>query len=169
MRVVITDVSALFDIYELKILPEFFALEFDYCITDVVYDEIVNQAQVKEFEIFERANKLKVIEFTEEETNEILNFSWKFSNRSLKDKSILWKAIKMQSIILTCDSTIKKEAEYRNLEVHGSIWVVLELEKKNIVSTKKAIELLEKLKLVGHRLPLEKINTIIKRLKTNAD
>ena len=87
----------------------------------------------------------------------------------MKDKSILWKAMQLQSMVLTCDSTIKKEAEYRDLEVHDSIWVVVELERNKIVSTKSAIELLEQLKIVGDRLPIDKINKIVKRLKTKID
>lgn len=67
MKVVITDASALFDIYELRILPEFFALNFEFYITDVVYDEIVNADQIKEFELFVRTQKLRIIQFTEEE------------------------------------------------------------------------------------------------------
>jgi predicted nucleic acid-binding protein len=169
MKVVITDVSALFDIYALKILPEFFALKYEFCITDAVFYEITKKDQLIEFEIFERTQKLKVIKFTEEEETEIGLFNWKYTNRSMKDKSILWKAMQLQSMVLTCDNTIKKEAEYRNLEVHGSIWVVVELEKNKIVSTKSAIELLEQLKIVGDRLPIEKINKIIKRLKLKMD
>ncbi len=45
----------------------------------------------------------------------------------------------------------------------------MELEKNKIVSTKSAIELLERLKAVGDRLPIDKINKIIKRLKLKMD
>jgi uncharacterized protein YeeX (DUF496 family) len=51
--------------------------------------------------------------------------------------------------------------------VHGSIWVLTELEKKKIIGTQKTIELLENLKIVNTRLPFDEIDKIIKRLKMN--
>ena len=48
MKLVITDVSVLFDLFHIKILSEFFALDFEIYITIFVYNEIVNQEQIKE-------------------------------------------------------------------------------------------------------------------------
>lgn len=169
MKVVITDISALFDILKIGVLPEFFALEYEFCITDTVYNEISKIEDIQEFEIFVRMEKLKIIEISENDLAEIISFQWKFRNRSLNDKSNLWKALRLKAVVLTCDKRIKDEAEHWKLKVHGSIWVIQELEGKNLINTKKAIELLEQLKIVGDRLPIEKINKIIKRLKLKMD
>lgn len=169
MRVVITDVSALFDIYSLGILPEFFGLEFEFCITDFVYNEITKIDQISEFEVFVRSKKLKVVTLDVKESDAIQTHNWKFSNRSINDKSVIWKGIQLRAIVLTCDGQIKKEAEFHGLEVHGSIWVVQQLEQTKQITTSKAIRLLEQLKEIGVRLPLDTINKIIKRYKTQMD
>ncbi len=52
MRLVITDVSVLFDIYHIRALPEFFALDFEICTTDFVRNEILQT-------LLSRSNKAK--------------------------------------------------------------------------------------------------------------
>ena len=49
MKVVITDVSVFFDLYQLQVLPEFFALDLEIHTTNFVYNEIVNSEQKHEF------------------------------------------------------------------------------------------------------------------------
>jgi len=53
MRIVISDVSVFFDMYYLKVLPEFFALDMEIHTTDFVYNEIINSEQKNEFDLFE--------------------------------------------------------------------------------------------------------------------
>jgi hypothetical protein len=62
MKLVITDVSVLFDLFHIKVLSEFFALDIEIFITLFVYDEIVNQEQIKEFERFRQTGKLIVLD-----------------------------------------------------------------------------------------------------------
>lgn len=165
MNLVITDVSVLFDLYSLEALPEFFTLDMEISTTIFVYNEILQSEQKVVFEIFENSKKLRVWSFSSAEEIELREFNLKYSNRSFNDKSIIWKALKSKSILLTCDAKIKKEAKHHKIEVHGSIWVITELEKQNIVSVSKAIALLEQLKIVNTRLPYDEIDRIIKLLK----
>jgi predicted nucleic acid-binding protein len=78
---------------------------------------------------------------------------------------MLWKSIQLNSTLLTCDRKLKLEAKEHGLEVHGSIWVIEKLEEENILDKSKAIILLEKLKTVNDRLPMEEIDRVIKKLK----
>ena len=80
---------------------------------------------------------------------------------------MLFKAMQLKCPLLTCDEKLKKEAIDNGIEVHGSIWVVTELESQKIIDTNKAIELLETLKMVNSRLPMQEIDRIIKNLKVN--
>lgn len=167
MKLIITDVSVLFDLFHIKVLPEFFALDVEICTTIFVYNEIVHQQQIEEFETFKRTQKLTVLDLLPEEEEQVINFKLKRNLKSIPDKTMLWKAIQLKCPLLTCDDKLRKEAIDNGIEVHGSIWVLTELEKQNIIGKQKTIELLEQLKTVNSRLPLDEMDKIIKRLKMN--
>lgn len=165
MKLIITDVSVLFDLYQLEILPEFFALKAEISTTSFVYNEIVIANQVVEFEVYKRSQKLNVIMLTDEEQDAVNQFSTKRNLKSLPDKTMLWKSIQLNCALLTCDRKLKLEAIEHGVEVHGSIWVIEKLVEENILDKPKAIALLGELKTVNDRLPMEEIDKVIKRLK----
>ena len=165
MKVVITDVSVFFDLYQLQVLPEFFALDLEIHTTNFVYNEIVNSEQKNEFAVFERSKKLHIIKITPEEELEIHSMPLARSNRSFPDKTVLWKAKHLKCTLLTCDNKLKIEAVGHGLEVHGSIWVLTELVEHKIISKPKGIELLELMKTVNTRLPVDEIDKLIKHFK----
>ncbi len=165
MRLIITDVSVLFDLFHLRVIPEFFALDMEICTTLFVYNEIVLLEQIQEFETFKRTQKLTVLDLLPEEEALIVNFKLKRHLKSMPDKTMLWKALQLNCPLLTCDDKLRKEAIDHGIEVHGSIWVLEELCRQNIISVLKVIALLEKLKTINTRLPLGEIDKIIKRMK----
>ena len=75
MKIYITDVSVLFDLYSLGILPEFFALDAEIHLTAFVYNEVTRKEQILEFENFKRAKKLHIITLSEEDEEAINNMS----------------------------------------------------------------------------------------------
>jgi predicted nucleic acid-binding protein len=165
MKLIITDVSVLFDLYQLEILPEFFALKAEISTTSFVYNEIVMTNQVVEFEVYKRSQKLNVIMLTDDEQEAVNQFATKRNLKSLPDKTMLWKSIQLRCALLTCDRKLKLEAKEHGIEVHGSIWVIEKLMEENILDRMKAIALLIKLKSINDRLPMEEIDKVIKKLK----
>ena len=153
MKVVITDVSVFFDLYHLKVLPEFFALDLEVHTTDFVYNEIINSEQKSEFAVFVRSKKLHIIKITPIEEDEIRAMELSRSNKSFPDRTVLWKAKQFNCALLTCDSKLRKEAEGLGLEVRGSIWVINQLIDAGIISSMQGIELFKQMKLVNPRLP----------------
>jgi predicted nucleic acid-binding protein len=165
MRLIITDVSVLFDLYHLKVIPEFFALDMEICTTLFVYNEIVQLEQIEAFEMFKRTQKLTVLDVLPDEEVHILNFKLKRNLKSMPDKTMLWKALQLKCPLLTCDDKLRKEARDHGIEVHGSIWVLEELLRQNIISASKVMVLFELLKTINTRLPFGEIDKIIKRIK----
>ena len=165
MKIVITDTNILFDVIKIGALPEFFSLDYEICTTVFVMHEILPSAQKELAETFIRAKKLIVYDFTEEEIEEVQNF---YSERSLKrftDKSVIWKSLQLNCPMLTGDQKMKEVAEKMNIEVHGSIWIIDELVAKALISSDKAVELLEQLLLTNSRLPKDEIEKRINKLK----
>jgi predicted nucleic acid-binding protein len=158
MKVAITDVSVLFDLFNVGVLPEFFGLDIEIYTTDFIYNEILQSDEKSEFELFVRSGQLKIIVVDDAEQETISNMNLTFSIRSLADKTALFKAMQMQCILLTCDDKIKKEAIKQNLEVHGSIWIIDQLFENEIIDTKRAIEVIESLIKSNSWLPLDELD-----------
>ena len=103
MKLIITDVSVLFDLFHLQILPEFFALDRVIYTTNFVYNEIIRSEQKEVFEVLHRSGKFNIISITEEEESEIRSFPFHYSLKSFPDQTMLWKSYKLNGTLLTCD------------------------------------------------------------------
>ena len=165
MKVVVTDVSVFFDLFEIQVLPEFFALDWEIHTTDFVYNEILQADQKEVFEVFERSKRLRILKFSSEEEAEVLNFKTKLSIRSIADKTILWKALQLEATLLTSDRKLRKEAEGHAIEVRGSIWVIEQLVENGIINSTRGINLLKNLKMTNNRLPIDLIDKLIRLWK----
>lgn len=158
MKVAITDVSVLFDLFNVGVLPEFFGLDIEVYTTDFIYNEILQSDQKHEFEIFVRSGKLKILDVDETEQEIISTMELTYTNRSIADKTALFKAVQMRCMLLTCDDKLKKEANKHELEVHGSIWVIDQLAEKEIIDKQRVVKVIEALKITNAWLPVEELD-----------
>ncbi len=165
MKVAITDASVFFDLFNIEVLPEFFALDLEIYTTDFIYDEILRSEERELFKAYVRSDQLKVIVTDEAEHELILNMELVYSNNSFADRTAIYKAKQMKCTLLTCDEKLRKEAVKQNLEVYGSIWVIDEMIEKKGLNTGRAIKVLESLKITNAWLPIDEINERIRNLK----
>jgi predicted nucleic acid-binding protein len=154
-----------FDLYNVQVLPEFFALDLEIHTSDFVYNEILQAEQKQVFEVFERSKKLKIISFSIEEEKQVRDFKTTLSIRSIADKTILWKALQLKAILLTCDNKLRKEAENLSIEVHGSVWGIQQLVDQSIIGKAVGAKHLENLKITNNRLPVTEIDKLITKWK----
>jgi hypothetical protein len=165
MKVAITDVSVLFDLFNVGVLPEFFGLDIEIYTTDFIFNEILQSDEKNEFELFVGYGQLKIIAVEEDEQEIISNMVLTYSNRSIADKTALYKALQMNCIILTCDDKLKKEAIKQKLEVHGSIWIIDQLVENDKINTIRAIEVIESLKAKNAWLPVDELDRRLNKYK----
>lgn len=165
MKLLITDTNVFFDLISIGALPEFFSLDIDICTTELVINEIKPSEQRDQIDMFIRANELTVYGFTGDEIDAIMNYETTRTFKGITDKSVLWKADQIKCPLLTGDKKLRKEAEERGVEVHGSIWVIMTLVEKGLIEKSRGIDFLEKLKLVNTSLPFDKIDELIEEYK----
>jgi predicted nucleic acid-binding protein len=165
MRLIITDTNVLFDVIKIGALPEFFSLDLDICTTVFVIEEIKPSPQRELVEMFIRAKKLTVFEFSGEEIEDVTNFNSGLDLKRFTDKSVIWKSLQLKCPLLTGDKKMREVAEKLGIEVHGSIWVIDELISSYLISTNKAITLLEQLLVTNSWLPKDEIDKRINKLK----
>ena len=165
MTLIITDTNIFFDIISIGALPEFFSLDYEIHTIVFVIQEIKKSDQKEAIEVFMRAKELKVIEFDSDDISEVIHFKTGKNFKGITDKSVLWKSIQLECLLLTGDKKLRAEAEDHGVEVHGTIWVIESLIEKELINKAKGIKLLELLKQVNSSLPFDEIEKLIKRYK----
>ena len=156
MKIIVNDANILIDLVELKILPYFFQLDFEFHTTVIILDELFEE-QKEELIPFIQTEKLVVDDVTEEDFIEILMIRAKKPALSEQDCSAFYQARKESALLLTSDNTLRKYAKTNNLEVHGHLWVFDNLVEKSIFTGKIAAQKLDELcRIVNPKLGLPK-------------
>jgi hypothetical protein len=164
VRIIVNDANILIDLVDLKILPCFFQLEFEFHTTDIILEELFEEQKEALFPYIGSGN-LIVDDITEEDLIEILMIRATKPNLSEQDCSAFYQAQKHTAALITSDNTLRKFAQSNNIEVHGHLWVFDNLVNNEILTGITAIKKLEELcNVVNPKLGLPK-NECQKRIK----
>ncbi len=164
MKIIVNDANILIDLVDLKILPYFFQLEFEFHTTAIILDELFEMQKEALFPYIETGS-LIVDDISDEDLIEIFLIRATKPNLSEQDCSAFYQAQKDKAALITSDNTLRKFAQANNLEVHGHLWVFDNLVNNEILTGITAIKKLEELcNVVNPKLGLPK-NECQKRIK----
>jgi len=164
MKIIVNDANILIDLVDLRILPYFFQLEFEFHTTAIILDELFDEQKEALFPYID-TGKLIVNDITDEDLINILMIRAKKPNLSEQDCSAFYQAQKDNAALITSDNTLRKFAKANDLEVHGHLWVFDKLVDKSILTGKTAVDKLNELcNVVNPKLGLPK-NECQKRIK----
>lgn len=164
MRIIVNDANILIDLVDLKILPWFFQLEFEFHTTAIILDELFEEQKEALFPYIETGS-LIVDDITDDDLIEILMIRATKPNLSEQDCSAFYQAQKHTAALIPSDNTLRKFAQTNNIEVHGHLWVFDNLVNNEILTGITAIKKLEELcNVVNPKLGLPK-NECQKRIK----
>lgn len=164
MKIIVNDANILIDLVDLKILPYFFQLEFEFHTTAIILDELFKEQKEALFPYIETGS-LIVDDISEVDLIEILMIRATKPNLSEQDCSAFYQAQKDKAALITSDNTLRKFAQANNLEVHGHLWVFDNLVNNEILTGITAIKKLEELcNVINPKLGLPK-NECQKRIK----
>jgi predicted nucleic acid-binding protein len=122
MIIVVNDANILIDLVKLQILSPFFDLDFQFCTTDLVLEEL-HDHQKTELEPYIDSGQLQVQEISEEQLIEIIKIRMERPSLSEQDCSAFYQAQHLKATLITSDNTLRKFAKIKNLDVHGHLWV----------------------------------------------
>ena len=164
MKIIVNDANILIDLVDLKILPYFFQLEFEFHTTAIILDELFEEQKEALFPYIETGS-LIVDDITDEDLIEIVMIRASKPSLSEQDCSAFFQAQKFTAALITSDNTLRKFAQNNNIEVHGHLWVFDNLVNNRILTGKTACKKLEELcNEVNPKLGLPK-NECQKRIK----
>ena len=159
-KIVVNDTNVFIDLYEVGLLEEFFSLPWEVHTTDFVMLELQREGQHETVAKY-KADKRLVVPVLEakamSEIGVLYQQNMNRTNLSLTDCSVWYYAKVNNCILLTGDRKLRTVSAYDGVEVHGVIYVFDTLVEFNIISYQVAVEKLQQLYNLNHRLPKEEI------------
>jgi predicted nucleic acid-binding protein len=159
MKLVVNDASILFDLIDVNLVTSLFKLNYSFCTTDFILNEITDVFQKSAIQKFIDDESLAILSFTD--IGKIYHELNNHKGLSSQDCSVLITARENDAILLTGDSHLRKIAESDGIEVHGILWVFDELFDNHIITAKNAHSKLSHLMKINTFLPQDEC---IKRL-----
>jgi len=165
MKLVVTDTNVLIDIIDCQLVQAFFDLPLEIHTTEFILDELT-EGQRAALIPFVATDHLKVKKFDELEMRAIMEFpvTRKGVQRRIADRSALYLAVCWGAVLLGGDNDLRKEAEERKVEVHGSIWLFEVLFHHGITTAEQTKNNLERLMDVNPRIPVGLVRQTIQNI-----
>jgi len=165
MRIAISDANVAIDLFKIGVLKTFLSASiFDVHITDLVLDELNNPGIREQI----KSALVTIHSFSAKELFEITRLV-EDCRISIQDGSCIYYATHInKAIILSGDKRLKKQAKkLYDLEVRGTIYVIEELLKHNVITIDECLNYLTKLKETNSRMPTAEIDKRIDELLKN--
>ncbi|MFM2250109.1 MAG: hypothetical protein RLZZ358_1036 [Bacteroidota bacterium] len=80
---------------------------------------------------------------------------------SFEDCSVWYHARLSGGVLVTGDGLLRKKARVEGIEVRGIIFLITELKTQNILGIQDCLSLLNQLKQINPRLPIQEIENLI--------
>lgn len=144
MKIIVNNANILIDLIKLRLLRHFFALEFQFHVTDMVLGELIT-SQAEALAPYIDKGKLQVYEVTSEDLGTITKLTNQFPRLSIKDCSALHHATKLNALLIASDNQLRITALSIYLEVHGHLWVFNCMVEANTITGTRACENLSEL------------------------
>lgn len=163
--ILISDANIFFDLININLIDQFFAVPEKISTTDFIISEIEDEKEKEIIETLIHNEKLIVKEFSQEEIQEIIKLRAATRKLSLQDCSVWYYAKKSNGTLLTGDKRLRREVEKDNIDVHGILFVFELILKYQLVSETEAISTLKELSKINTRLPQDKIKDFIENIR----
>ena len=161
MALLIHDANVLIDLIGIDLLDLALDLPFRMATTDLVRREIENQEQARALASCIEKEKINIIASTIQEMSDIAASMGNYTRLSLADCSVLYHAAGLRGIVITGDGKLRKEAEAKHVEVHGTPWILSQLVETKSISSSDAIVRMKMLMEINPRLPRKECEKLL--------
>ncbi len=156
MTIVVHDAGILIDLLECNLEEEWCSLHLKLLTTSFVWREINRRHQKTRLKTFVDRGELIIEAINEEAMAEIARMKVEVPGLSVEDISVLLLSLQTEAVLLSGDGLLRRQAEFRGVEVHGMLWMIDTLIDRGSISPLAAADRLEKLLRSGVSwLPIE--------------
>ena len=147
MNITIGDINILFMLQDLNISAEFFTLNFEFYITDLLINDIRKSNYRYSIDSFEKDKKIHIKKLSIDELQEVISLGRCGKSCCIVETSAIWLAMKLNAIVLSYSKTIAKGQE-KELVCQKTEWILTELLNQNIIKREKFEQLTNQLKTI---------------------
>lgn len=150
MLLLVSDANILIDIEEGGLLDDFFVLPYRFVTPDILFYEELDDQHAHLLEL-----GLEIRELSPDSVLYASHLIQNYNGPSANDCFALALASQEQCPLLTGDQALRTAANREDIEIRGTIWIVEELVRHNVIGIARAHEAYHRMKDRGRRLPWE--------------
>lgn len=148
MQILISDTNILIDMEEGQLIEQFFQLPYEFTVPDILFSE---ELEAQHAHLVDMGLKQKPL--TEESVISVFSIKQQFDGLSINDCFALKLAEQENCPLLTGDRLLREVAEKSGVEVMGSLWLMREMLRNELLSLNGAKIAHQKMLNAGRRLP----------------
>lgn len=163
MQLLISDTNILIDLEEGELIEQLFQLPFKFSIPDILFEEELDEQHGYLVEL-----GLELKELSGESMFYGMELTQRYTNPSRNDCFALALAKQENCPLLTGDKALRTAAENEAVMVQGTLWVVEQLVRQELITVAQARAAYDKMKQAKRRLPWAVAEAKLQELKKNA-
>ena len=148
MQLLISDANILIDLEEGDLLEQLFQLPYQFKVPDILFEEEL-RADHAHLETL----GLQTGSLTAETMLDALELAQRYSDPSRNDCFAFALARQEQCPLLTGDKALRKAAELESVMVKGTLWIVEQMVRQNLIDKLTALQAYDSMEQAGRRLP----------------
>lgn len=154
----ISDTNVLIDIEDGQLTQLMFQLPYFFAVPDALYE-----TELREQHGHLLKAGLKVLSLSAPFVEKVAQLGIKYQRPSVIDRFAMALALQEQCPLLTGDRHLRIAAISEGIDVRGTIWIVDELFRANLIEYPQAQESFEAMKHKGSRLPWNEVDNLLSR------
>jgi predicted nucleic acid-binding protein len=150
MKRLINDANIFIDLEEAGLTKQLFDLPYEFAVSDVLFEE---ELQAQHGDLLKLG--LFTLELAHTRMLRVFDLQQRYSGIGFMDCFALALAEQELCPLLTGDNKLREAARAEGTEVHGTLWVIEEMLRQQIISIETAHRAYDRMELARRRLPFK--------------
>lgn len=162
-NILIKDACIIIDLIELGLFRSFLALDYVVLTTTAICLEINNDGQ--ELELRSCLSERLLEEVPDGNILEVLALNRRYPGISYADATALELSLRTGAILLSADKLLRNSGTKEGIEVHGTLWAIVELFEAGILDKSMAIKKINQLMSINQRISISLCKKTISKIE----
>ena len=153
-QLLVSDANVLIDMDAGGLLKAMFALDYNFAVPDILFEEEL-KAQHPELPKL----GLKSLELNEDAVKYVAELAVEYEQTGVSRNDLVALALASQETcpLLTGDSRLRQVCEDKDMDVHGTLWLVAQMLEQKVIGLAAARKAYRVMRSAGRRLPWNEV------------
>ncbi|WLQ13306.1 DUF3368 domain-containing protein [Hahella aquimaris] len=163
MQFLISDANILIDIEVGDLAAPMFSLGYKFLVPDILYYEELEEQHAHLLDL-----GLQIRSLSEQGVRRMETLAQRYARPGRNDLFALALAEAEKCPLLTGDAALRQAAETEQIDVKGTIWLILEMVREERITVAVARAALDRMRSSGRRLPWDVAEELLSELEANS-